>query len=600
MIQYPINFYPDGNTFDPRDINTGKISFIFKGDKMVTTHFRVYNYDTESFVKEDYTVGASAYNGKDVSAPLNFFESREAFPIDKEYRYIVQCLITQGNAIGSPVFDRFVLRGEINEDYEHGTDTNTMMIEDKIHLIYEWNVDENNICRPTYVSNELVAGIVMKIGNEQRVITAYNFNSGQITLESAFENDYPKGTPYQLYSSYLITQQYFFKTIPEPSFTNIQAKWAGASGTANGVQIVADYNLNEYNPIKYYTVTMEKQNGADIDEQPRHYYKIYETEKIYSQNIAVKFIDDYDVDNEFLPEGNSSNRRYLFTINAVLQNGMTIQSSFESQAPERIDETGMITDINIEIGKYDNYYNVTHITWTYHEDDTKPDLTLRIYRYNMDSNNILRDRRLIASIIPETEEFIDASICTHGKYRYVIVPFQRTFGYAYTPIVTDEVSIDEYGYTITELINMGSLINGKDSYRIGESWHLRADVEDTTVVQNTDKTLHVGYGKYSSVTHTATNYMSSTFNGALVQPNCEGEIKWRDDIELVKAWRDFITRDCIYLLRSQKGDVWVVNIVDNPTTSYVEKYKPIPTNVSFSWAECVSIDDIMVVSGDTW
>ena len=345
---------------------------------------------------------------------------------------------------------------------------------------------------------------------------------------------------------------------------------------------------------------MEKQNGADIDEQPRHYYKIYETEKIYSQNIAVKFIDDYDVDNEFLPEGNSSNRRYLFTINAVLQNGMTIQSSFESQAPERTDETGMITDINIEIGKYDNYYNVTHITWTYHEDDTKPDLTLRIYRYNMDSDNILRDRRLIASIIPETEEFIDASICTHGKYRYVIVPFQRTFGYAYTPIVTDEVSIDEYGYTITELINMGSLINGKDSCRIGESWHLRADVEDTTVVQNTDKTLHVGYGKYSSVTHTATNYMSSTFNGALVQPNCEGEIEWRDDIELVKAWRDFITRDCIYLLRSQKGDVWVVNIVDNPTTSYIEKYKPIPTNVSFSWAECVSIDDIMVVSGDTW
>ena len=600
MIQYPINFYPDGNTFDPRDINTGKISFIFKGDKMISTHFRVYNYDTESFVKEDYTIASVVYNGNGVSAPQNFFESREAFPIDKEYRYVVQCLISQGNRIGEPIFDRFILRGEINEDYEHGTNTNTIMIEDKIHLIYEWNVDENNICRPTYISTDLVAGIIMKIGNEQRVITSYNFNSGEVTLESAFENDYPKGTPYQLYSSYLITQQYFFKTIPEPSFTNVQANWAGEASIGRGVQLIADYNLNEYNPIKYYTVTMEKQNGADIEQQPRHYYKIYETEKIYSQNINVNFIDDYDVDSEFLPVGNSDSRRYLFTIKAVLQNGMTIQDSLESEAPERDNETGFITDINIDIGKFDNYYNVTRITWTYHEDSTKPDLTLRIYRYNMDSENILRDRRLIASIIPEGEEFIDASICTHGKYRYVIVPFRNTIGYAYTPIVTNEVVIDEYGYTITELKNLDNLINGKASYRIGESWHLRADVEDTTITQNTDKALHVGYGKYSSVTHTTTNYMSSTFNGALVQPNCDGEIEWRDDIGLVNAWRDFITRDCIYLLRSQKGDVWVVNIVDNPTTNYVEKYKPIPTNVSFSWAECASIDDIMVISGTIW
>ena len=112
--------------------------------------------------------------------------------------------------------------------------------------------------------------------------------------------------------------------------------------------------------------------------------------------------------------------------------------------------------------------------------------------------------------------------------------------------------------------------------------------------------LHVGYGKYSSATHTGLNYMSGTFNGAIVQANCDGEVKWKDDINLVKAWRDFITRDCIYLLRSQKGDVWVVNVIDNPTTTYDEKYKPITTSVSFNWAECASIDDIMVVSGNVW
>ena len=94
--------------------------------------------------------------------------------------------------------------------------------------------------------------------------------------------------------------------------------------------------------------------------------------------------------------------------------------------------------------------------------------------------------------------------------------------------------------------------------------------------------------------------MSSTFTGSLVQADCLSETKWRDDIGLVNAWRDFITRDTIYLLRSQKGDVWVVNVVDNPTTTYEEGTPQISTSVSFNWAECANINDITIASGNVW
>lgn len=620
MLQYPINFYPDGHTFDPtftNGVNKSQVSFNFKGDVLLSVHFKIYDYDTETLIFSGLEKGASynskpmAYNNADISLPNIFINHPEIFTIDTEHKYVVQLLLTGGVGTNNLLHDRFVLRGEIVNDYDHTTDTTNMVLEDRINLIYEWNIDANNVRTPVYIENDLAGTIIMKIGNEERTVTSYNYNTGEITLDSAFEGDYPKGEPYQLYSNYLVTQQYFFKTIPYPALSNLQAKWADiAHTTMYGVNFTADYTLNEYNPLKYYTITMEKQDGEDIVNEPRHYVKIYETEKIYSQKIEYTFIDDYDVYNAQagLPIGNSQTRRYLFTINGVLQNGMKISAQLESVAGERADEP-YITHLSVEQGSTTGlYYNVVKVKWIHSTEDMFATVGgARIYRYDMTADNVIASRVLLASIEATNDIYIDTTVSTHGSYKYVVVPFLRQgnniyeTGTEFTPLISDLINTDMYGYTITEIKYYGGQTrNGKAQYRIGESWHLIADVEDTTITQNTDKVLHVGYGKYSSATHTGLNYMSGTFNGALVQPVCEGDINWKDDIELVKAWRDFITRDCLYVLRSQKGDVWVVNIVDNPTTNYVEKYKPIPTNVSFSWAECADINDLMILNSNVW
>lgn len=613
MLQYPIDFYPDGNTIDPSgNVNQRTLKFTFKGDILLGWAWRVYDYDTE----EELTLSSPFhyagvgtgfhYNNESISDNVAFSDVT-TYPIDTEHRYVLQCCLFQGTGLNNLIHDRFVLRGELADDYVHSTDLTNMLIEDKINLIYEWNVPASNIRTPiTYFDTDyrVLGTIIMKIGNEECTIASYNYNTGEVVINTALTADYPKGTPYQLYSNYLITQQYFFKTAPTPSITNLVARWAGASGSGRsvGVGIAADYTLNEYNPLKYYTVTMEKQVGDDVEEQPRHYKKIYETEKIYSQKISAVFVDDYDV---YDPDvgfdvGNSNTRRYLFTVNGVLQNGMKISAQLESQAPER-ENTSKIYRFRATQINTDDYHNAVRLTWEYSAGDFGTIGVVRIYRYDMNAEDIIHSRVLLVSAYADNMEYIDTTVSTHGTYRYLIIPFNKLSGTGYESVISNEITTDMYGYTITELTYDGTLrYLSKPSYRIGESWHLRAEIDDTTITQNTDKVLHVGYGKYSSVTHTATNYMSSTFTGSLVQADCLSETKWRDDIGLVNAWRDFITRDTIYLLRSQKGDVWVVNVVDNPTTTYEEGTPQISTNVSFNWAECMSIDDIMIVSGNVW
>ena len=620
MLQYPINFYPDGNTIDTSgELAQRTMRYTFKGDVLLGWVWKIYDYDTEEKLTLTdpfhYAPSASGlvYNNETITDQTAFADTT-IFPVDTEHRYVIQCCLCQGTSLNDLIHDRFVLRGELADDYDHSVDLTNMLIENKINLIYEWDVPANNIRTPITVfdsSYKTLGTIIMKIGNEQCTIASYNYNTGEVVINAALTEDYPKGTPYQLYANYLITQQYFFKTAPTPSFTNLRVDWAGGTGSTKmvGVEFAADYSLNEYNPLKYYTVTLEKQVGDDIDGQSRHYYKLFETEKKYSQKVNCTFIDDYDVyDSEVeFDIGNSNTRRYLFTVKGVLQNGTIISAQIESQAPER-DETPRIYRFRATQINTDEYHNAVKLTWNYSAGSFGVSGGVRIYRYDMDAEDIIHDRILLVSAYADDLEYIDTTVSTHSRYRYVIIPFLRVgagFGTSYEPVISNEIITDMFGYTITELTQNGSgagslYINGRPTYRIGETWHLRAEIDDTTITQNTDKVLHVGYGKYSSATHTATNYMSSTFTGSLVQADCLSETKWRDDIGLVKAWRDFITRDRIYLLRSQKGDVWVVNVVDNPTTTYEEGTPQISTSVSFNWAECMSIDDIMVVSGNVW
>ena len=56
----------------------------------------------------------------------------------------------------------------------------------------------------------------------------------------------------------------------------------------------------------------------------------------------------------------------------------------------------------------------------------------------------------------------------------------------------------------------------------------------------------------------------------------------------------FITKNTMYMLKTQKGDVLVVGVIDNPSTTYNDSIKSIPTTFAFNWIELCDIDDIKV------
>lgn len=644
MVQYPINVYPDnGITLDKNSSeNDTRVSFMFKGDNLKAYAVRFFNYETGELARADSLVydydselmqyNILAYNNDTVYAG-GMFDGLNAVG-----SYIMQFMLVGGlTNSGGVAIDRFVLRGEVQEDYVSG-DT-SFVIEDKINSIYEWDLS-SPIKKPITVINNDISYMInvmaVKIGNESQRITSYNYETGEITLESGFSETYPIGTPYQIYCNYLVTPQYYFELATRPQIVAMKAEW-----DAFGVNFSAVYNQPQYHFLKYYTITMQKKSSSDV------YYNIAKTGKIYSQKIEYSFVDDYDykVDvsvtvandserfsltpsdvsigdivregttqdrykdkyyyvsdidkltseegySQFYPlfGGNDETRVYRFIVEAIGQDGTNIKAYSDDYIAPLRSETVKITHVLKPVVQRSS--NVVSINFS----GNLISNSIRVYR--IDGKNISNyastpEKTLIGDFWG-ANRFDDYTASTHGEYVYMLVPYytgSTSSTEINKAILTDKITTNEYGYTITAIYDSGKDVNGLPFFLIGDTWKF-ITIDDTTVTQNTDKTLHSGFGKYSSLTSTQTNFMSGTLSAGIGNISCPDNT-YNDTIEMVRAWREFITQDCQYILRSQKGDVWVVNVTDNPTTQYQEDVPQLFTTVEFNWAECCGINEII-------
>ena len=201
------------------------------------------------------------------------------------------------------------------------------------------------------------------------------------------------------------------------------------------------------------------------------------------------------------------------------------------------------------------------------------------YRTNVDTGETV--------MLVGQERIYDFKVSTKGNYRYTTVFYDTDTGGFYIKSTKHyEVSTNFDGYFISALIPSGD----ENHYTIGDTWKFICDIENTTVMQNLDIASQIGYGQYPSVSSTDLNYMSGTLSAYIGNFDC-CEHEYKDNITLVKAWREFISQPHPFLLKSQKGDVWMVNITESPKTEYQEDYYKIPTRFTFSWAECGNVDD---------
>ena len=188
----------------------------------------------------------------------------------------------------------------------------------------------------------------------------------------------------------------------------------------------------------------------------------------------------------------------------------------------------------------------------------------------------------IDDIEKTTFSCIDYTIQNNKSYQYIIkCKYHNTI---YQDYITDVVNINYIGWTISKLQFNDAHNLTASWYTVLDTWRIIGEIQNTTITQNMSKFLHIGTSRYPVLSQAETNYASGTLSAMLGVLKCP-DMKWIDDIELVEKWRKFITGDNRFLLKSQKGDIWIIVVTESPFTEYDESYYKVPTTFTFSWAE---------------
>ena len=627
MLQYPTNVYPDGATFDALLQNDdNKIKFTFNGDYYTGALYKIYNYDTGEFIKNGEMLLQSrepqGFNGDDIASDAGVFGYADHNPLANGGNYVFQLQFVQFTQNGSaPLFDMFALRGNVQEDYDSTTDY--VVVKTNIPNIYEWDTfSTDGARRPSPSQWGGNAGIMqIVINGEKREIVAYNPTNGHLMIDSnvPFTKPISAGDKYQIYANYIVTQPYYFQCRSTPSVdVDIEFADVGTVGDM-GIKfhVTGTYSQSEGSLINYYRVKL--QWNWDLQDNLVPWRDLDETEKIYSQKIEYDFFDDFilkykRIVNNTVKEISAVEMgviAYRAVVEVVTANGKTITAYsspiFDYDDTTDVPQTWIQAVTPMDKEAPDVYYpksvdaaiqlrthnlkHIVEITGGIIGGGELPEGTKRTYyRENLDTGEI----RLLESVT-------DATVPTRGHFKYYEI-LRRLYAGGTLRYVkgisSDEITLDGTqmrGCSITELLPFDEPYQWgtRKRYYIGDQWKFVGDIQDTTITQNMDKYAHVGYGAYPQITSTKTCYLSGTISAMNGYVDCTTK-KYTDTIDLVRAWRQFVSRQAIYMLKTQKGDVLVVGIVDNPTTTYSESIKEIPTTFSFSWVELCDISDIKV------
>lgn len=594
MIQYPTNVTPCNYAFDATKVTP--FSFIFNGDRLTDVIYQICDYDTLEVVREwgrtQLTASGIVYNGEEV----NFYLPANELVNDKTY--IMRMVLCQRDESRTNYICDMPVVGGIVEMFD-SNDNCKIYVESGITNIYPFN-ESNGVYSPTgygYDSMEL------KINGENRRIIKYTSNVivndkkyGCIEIESAFSKEISSSMSYDIYSNHLITPQYLFSCYSSPTVDfsiNFGAGYLSCKG---------QYSHSENRNIKYYILKVMWSNNSAFVHSTASGEKTaitQTTERIYSQRISYTFGIPFRHDETY--HEHSTSDYYKVVCEIVTQDNMTTQ--FESEVFEKVPDEYIKVHHNNFIGEWILSWNkekgcVIYGLSHYGNEGTIGGMHY-IYRTDLDTGEETVFPANFVSYKDGISYGYDMTASTHGNYQYKIIMYDEN-GAVIIPrpnskypdmiFPTNEIKISDDAYYISELNVMSE---SDKSFIVGDTWKFFIDLADTTVTNNLDRTTHIGYGGYVSSTATDVNYMSGTLSAMIGYMDCTTK-EYTDTIALVNAWRKFITQNKPFLFKSTKGDVWVVNITDNPTTTYQESYHGTPTTISFSWAESHHINDISI------
>lgn len=159
---------------------------------------------------------------------------------------------------------------------------------------------------------------------------------------------------------------------------------------------------------------------------------------------------------------------------------------------------------------------------------------------------------------------------------------------------SDPITTNWNGWSISGLINIGKETDdGYTNYRVTDTWNFITGINEGSITTNTNRQSHAGAYKYAQFTNDNNFYESGTFTANLLEIDCPNGSIIYDDIKKVQAWNDFIYNHSAFLLKSAKGDVWIVSIVNNPSRQY-ENYINLPTLITYEWVQIANTNKVII------
>lgn len=613
MIQYPTNVSPQNTAIDATNTADTHITFTSNADYLSYVRYRIFEYDTGKMVvnkinyKTDFL--PLGYNGYKISTSFG----NDVLANGKDY--ILQMMLCQRTADGTEfLYDMPVLGGVVTGSSAR----NKIYVAENITSIYPWGYTSGLY----YPCSPIGDSMIVKINGESHVIKYYNPQVtvddkvyGMIETVDSFSFDVTDSMNYEIYSNFVISPQYFFRCRSKPSVSFTHNSYS------NRLYVKGTYSQAQNSMIKYYVLKLYWSNTSSFVDYPNSVGQrtelVAETNKIYSQNIEYNFWNCYRHDSNY---AHGTNDYYKVVCEIVTQDDMVYTSDGYVITLTPADYSGLAgnTLYSYDISWDKKMGRVIHALRGYGSTGSFGiGKNYELFRTDLDNNETVMLEPHFFEINEDTIYGCDMTASTHGNYKYELFLFDNTTGHKGAVVIPDVdsgytgignfpcniIKTSECAYYITDLTMLDDedlLYHPNESgtkkprFSTGDTWKFVGDIQDTTVTNNLDRMTHVGYGRYISSTSTDVNYMSGTLSAMIGYVNCTTR-EYVDNIALVRAWRKFITQKKSFLLKSQKGDVWVVNVTDNPTTQYQENYHKIPTTFSFSWAESYNINDISIV-----
>lgn len=446
------------------------------------------------------------------------------------------------------------------------------------------------------------------------------------------------GTAYKIYTNYLETGWYDFKYRTKPTITgeiNPTTEWSqyatdAMAGVECGVNCVGTYSQAVGVGLKWYQYNLyavdapfyTQQKSYKVGDLTTHEFKLYkckeniptagswnsyqwqevniedygtlvdESERIYSYDLVSNFpthpfLYGYGIKLTVCTQDDDTQ-----TISYIV--GRYTSESVCEFSNVEINDTTYTVDSKSQ--KYISRESIIKLEWSALDRYVFCVFRREVYRDGTVNPNPVYLGNVVTTMSDEVRRFTfyDYTAGNNQHYQYEIVVKSGLDNLLYygKPLQVHyiyNVYTDWQGWAIQSIVPKNDIKNNRYNATVGELWTFISAIDSGDITHNINSALHVGTAAYAKTTRDNTKYESGTFTADLLTVQCPDNTIV-DDMERVRAWIDFISQDCSFILKSIKGDVWVVNIVNSPSRRYDETLNPVFTNITYEWAESQDVN----------